>query len=166
VTGQAFSCGETGGSRIAGMHFRNGSIEWAIERSLALVELEEQTPLTDAVSLADAARIHRLWDLDEPDRIVRLALNYPDLLTHEEQMVWKLVRENGLLWKGRYDGAPPEWTWKIAENSIVWDTLRKHWQTFRAVASGSQPGSSLPVWQKRMPPRVGSRGDLDDKIPF
>ena len=76
-------------------------IEWAVEQSLSRVWLEE--PFNgEGTSVADAERTQHLWDLDEPDRVVRLALNYPDLLTHEEQLVWKLVRENGVVWKGRY----------------------------------------------------------------
>ena len=65
-------------------------IEWAVEQSLSRVWLEEQ-PNGEGVSVADAERAQHLWDLDEPDRVVRLAINYPDLLTHEEQLVWKLA---------------------------------------------------------------------------
>ena len=64
-------------------------VEWAIERSLSQVHLEEDFN-NNTVSVADAERTHHLWDLDEADRIVRLAVTYPELLTHEEQMVWKL----------------------------------------------------------------------------
>src|SRR5215472_12069759 len=59
-------------------------IEWAVEQSLAEVSLEERNGET--VTVATAEQIHGLWDLDESDRIVRLALIYPDLLTHEEQI--------------------------------------------------------------------------------
>ena len=65
-------------------------IEWAVEQSLSQVVLNEAFGGT-TVSVTDAARTHALWDLDEFDRIGRLALNYPDLLTHEEQMVWKPI---------------------------------------------------------------------------
>ena len=134
-------------------------IEWAVEQSLSRVWLAE--PYNDeGVSVADAERAHHLWDLDEPDRVVRLALSYPELLTHEEQLVWKLVRENGVVWKGRYSGAPKEWTWEVKEGSMIWDRLREHWLVFRAVASGSQSPASLPRWQKAPP------ADLDDEIPF
>jgi hypothetical protein len=124
-------------------------IEWALEQSLSQVFLEEE----GGVSVANAERAHRLWDLDEPDRIVRLALNYPELLTHEEQMLWKLVRENGYLWHGRY---APEWTWKVQESSILWDRLRESWPVFRAVANGTRPPMDLPAWNKQ----------TADEIPF
>ena len=145
-------------------------IEWAVEQSLSRVWLEE--PFNgDGVSVADAERAQHLWDLDEPDRLVRLALAYPDLLTHEEQLVWKLVRENGVVWKGRFSGSPAEWTWDIKEGSMIWDRLREHWPVFKAVANGSQSTTALPRWQKvNRPPAKAEAAvpgaDLDDEIPF
>src|SRR5690242_1370023 len=65
-------------------------IEWAVEQSLSRVLIKED-PRGSDLTVADAERRHRLWDLDEPERIVRLALNYPELLTLREQLIWKLV---------------------------------------------------------------------------
>jgi predicted transcriptional regulator len=146
-------------------------IEWAVEQSLSRVWLEEPFNGEEGVSVADAERAQHLWDLDEPDRVVRLALNYPALLTHEEQLVWKLVREHGLVWKGRFPGPSADWTWEIKEGSVIWDRLREHWPVFKAVANGSQPATALPRWQKtnRPPPKWEAEkpgGDLDDEIPF
>jgi hypothetical protein len=121
-------------------------IEWAVEQSLSNVVLEEYEE--GPTSVADAERRYNLWDLDEPDRIVRLALHFPDLLTHEEQMLWKLVRENGYVWKGRIEGTPPEWRWHVREKSIIWDRLRQHWAEFCDVARGTREPSQLPKWQK------------------
>jgi hypothetical protein len=121
-------------------------IEWAVEQSLSQVVLEEDW--NGKVTVADAERTHNLWDLDEPDRIVRLALNYPDLLTHEEQLVWKLVRENGAVWKIRHDKNSLEATWDVNEDSIIWNRLREYWPTFRAVANRMKPPTELPTWEK------------------
>lgn len=140
-------------------------IEWAVEQSLSLVVLEEDWN-SDKVTVADAERSRHLWDLDEPDRIVRLALNYPDLLTHEEQIVWKLVRENGLLWKGSFKGDPATWTWQTKDDSIIWDRLRDYWPIFRAVANGTKPPTDLPTWTKLQPAPVRKLSDVDDDIPF
>src|SRR4051794_40960280 len=59
-------------------------IEWAVEQSLSQVVIQESRD-GESLSVADAERTDALWDLDEPDRIIRLAIRYPDLLTHEEQ---------------------------------------------------------------------------------
>jgi hypothetical protein len=149
-------------------------IEWAVEQSLSRVPLVEPPGDGEGITVADAERINHLWDLDEPDRVARLALNYPDLLTHDEQCVWKLIRENGFLWKGRFDGKPAEWTWQVREASLIWERLREYWAVFRAVAMGTKSHADLPSWEKvRRTARTNGPswdapkgGDLDDEIPF
>ena len=131
-------------------------IEWAIEDSLSRVSLNV-TSSEFSATFADTGS--SLWDVDEPDRFTKLALNYPDLLDHEEQRLWKLIQENGLLWRGRYPGTTKEWTWEISEKQLIWDRLREHWETFRDVARGDKPPSALPKWQKKLEKN-------DDDIPF
>ncbi len=151
-------------------------IEWAVERSLGEVILKEEWN-EKKITVQDAERINHLWDLDESDRIIRLALYFPDLLTHDEQLVWKVVRENGHIWKGRFSGSPPEleWSWEAKPETIIWDRLRQYWSTFKAVAEGLQSPSTLPPWRKTKPApsalsaritKPGHGGPIDDDIPF
>jgi hypothetical protein len=151
-------------------------IEWAVERSLAEVILREEWN-EEKVAVRDAERIYNLWDLDEPDRVIRLALYFPDLLTHDEQLVWKLVRENGHVWKGRFSGSPPElvWNWEVKPESMVWDRLRQYWPIFKDVAEGIQSPSALPAWRKTKPAlsavdapitKPGHSDPIDDDLPF
>ncbi len=140
-------------------------IEWAIEDSLGHVNLD----LSDGRSLAEEASV--LWDVDEADRFAKLALRHPDLLTHEEQVLWKLVRENGWLWRGSYPSAGREWTWVVKEESLIFDRLRERWQTFCAVRDGTAEPSELPVWAKLQArlgpaPKKNAFDDMDDDIPF
>src|ERR1700746_2572776 len=51
-------------------------IEWAIEQALSDVELDDKRHLTVAHETG------QLWDPDEADRLVKLGLLYPDLLTY------------------------------------------------------------------------------------
>jgi len=142
-------------------------IEWAIEESLNRVLIDEDKTFggQNDKSIADEAA--NLWDVDDPDRFAKLAIRYPDMLTHEEQTLWKLVRENGLLWKGRHDKGNGEWTWHIEENSLILERLREHWETFNAVAKGEAEKSSLPTWvKKKTEPKAGSFDDFDADIPF
>ena len=129
----------------------SGFIEWAIEKALSEIILKD---FDDALTtLADEAVI--LWDIDEADRFVKLALNYPYLLTYDEQVLWKLIRENGYLWKGAYGKDKDRiWTWKISQDSLRIDKLREHWDTFKDVAHGKIDASELPQWRN------------DDRIPF
>lgn len=142
-------------------------IEWAIENSLRHFSLD----LNDNGVLADEAEA--LWDVDDADRFAQLALRHPDLLTHDEQVLWKMIRENGLLWRGNYTGVDREWTWTVQAESLNFERLRHHWPTFCAVAEGSANAKDLPTWQKtkpaERPPTPGQKSgfeDMDDDIPF
>jgi hypothetical protein len=139
-------------------------IEWAIEVSLERVVLDEgsgwgNSPTT---SVSDVAA--KLWDVEEADRFAKLAFQYPDLLTHHEQIAWKVLRENGWFWRGHYED---EWTWKADSQSLIWDRFRAQWLAINAVARGSAEKSELPQWQRKRPPEPEPTGPTDDEdIPF
>lgn len=85
-------------------------IEWATEESLQYVTIEERWHLATRTAdkrstVADIAR--EVWEVDEIDRFFKLVLRYPHLLTHEEQVLWKLIRENAYLWYGCGDLEAP-----------------------------------------------------------
>lgn len=128
-------------------------VEWAVEESLLRVYLREernngtgdsQQP-TSIGAMADS-----LWDIDEADRLAKLAMQFPELLTHEEQVLWKLVRENGRLWKGHFN-LEREWTWQVGADRLDYSRLREHWASFMAVAKGEADRSCLPTWEKTEP---------------
>jgi len=128
-------------------------IEWAIEESLRTVHFDNDK------SIADESR--RLWDVDEPDRFAMLALSYDQLLTHEEQVLWKLICSNGFLWRGGYD-LQGEWGWEIKGRSLMFDRLRDNWHVFVQVAKGEIEKEALPTWSQR---RIFEDED-DDEIPI
>ena len=147
-------------------------VEWAIEASLDNNVLKPDFE-GRGTSIKDDAEY--LWDVDEADKFAKLALRYPHLLSHEEQVRWKLIRECGYLWRGKY-GPPPsqEWRWQVVEDSFCFDRLRDKWELFCAVANGDKPASELPTWPKTNPARPpGAKpaaktgfDDMDDDIPF
>jgi len=144
-------------------------IEWAIEDSLGRVYLQEGGYGNDpGTSVADAAA--KLWDVDDADRFAKLALSYPDLLTHEEQKRWKLIRENGFVWKGNRRNDEGKWTWRVEEDSLCYDHLRAWWDDFCAVARGEASRDTLPTWLDVKPavtPTVKPGfNDFEDDIPF
>ena len=134
-------------------------IEWAIEESLKLVTIDEDKTFggQNDTKVADVA--NSLWDVDDSDRFAKLAIRYPEMLTHEEQTLWKFIRENGSLWKGRYDKTSSEWTWRIEESSLVIERLREHWELFNQVAKGEVDKAELPTWVK-------TNEEPIDEIPF
>lgn len=128
-------------------------IEWAIEDALSKIIIYED----ERESISIAAVASNLWDVDDADRLVKLAINYPDLLTHDEQILWKLIRENGSLWRGSFD-KNNEWSWNIKESAFIFERLRNDWVIFKAVAEGFGEKNILPTWLKTK--------DEEPEIPF
>jgi len=147
-------------------------IEWAIQDSLDRVKIYEGNGYNGDVDVYVGAEAAILWDVDDSDRFAKLAVRYPDLLTHEEQILWKLIKENGLLWRGNWRGSNGEFQWKVEESSLIFERLREHWETFNKVASGESPKSALPTWSKtqtaseKKPPAKSAFDDFDTEIPF
>jgi predicted transcriptional regulator len=141
---------------------KSSFIEWAVAEALGSVILPDVKEQTDFDSFRDVTLkdwTSTLWQVDEPDRVISLALNAPALLNHEEQLVWRLVRENGFFWKGRHDKSTREWTWTPSEETIIRDRLRIQWPAILDVARGVLAPDKLPSWQKF------EEDDLDD-VPF
>ena len=130
---------------------KSSFIEWAVAESLGSVilpDVQEQTNLDDYRNVTLKERASQLWQVDEADRVIALALHAPGLLNHEEQMIWRIVRECGLIWRGNYNKSDSEWSWTVREESLIHARLRENWETFVAVARGELQSSSLPTWQK------------------
>jgi hypothetical protein len=65
-------------------------VEWAIEQALNSVHLVEPSDYNHhGETVADS--ISKLWALDEPDRLIKLAVNYPGLLSYDEQLIWRVI---------------------------------------------------------------------------
>jgi hypothetical protein len=127
-------------------------VEWAIEESLKNVHLDDGGELNESIARMSAA----LWDVDEPDRFAKLAIRYPEMLTHDEQVLWKLIRENGYLWRGHYDQQTYQWTWQVRQDTLIFERLRKSWQAFCSVAYENGSTGKLPTWNN----------EQMDEIPF
>ena len=109
--------------------------EWAIQEALREVQLSD-SPATDAaksVNVLDEA--DQLWDVDEADRFAKLAFRYPELLNHEEQVLWKLIRELPLFWRsaGEDVGYPHS---EVSESDLIPDMLRACWEKLKQVSAG------------------------------
>ena len=94
-------------------------IEWAIAQSLSEVEFTQNS------SVADNAIA--LWDVDECDRFVKLALRDESLLNYEEQVLWKRLREEGRIRSKD-------------EEKLDWKNLRKLWAQLAGAPPDGLPG--------------------------
>lgn len=141
-------------------------IEWSIEDSLGRLPIREW----DGGEITFQERAEELWDVDEADRFAKLAFSFPELMTHDEQVMWKLVKENGFFWRGKYN---PEWEWVVQDRSLMAERLREHWPTIKAVAAGEEGIDAMPSWVRRQrpapapgrPPAPSGFDDMED-IPF
>jgi hypothetical protein len=115
-------------------------IEEAISNGLAMIMLKDRDP-ANIHSLKDA---NELWDVFEPDRFVKLALHQPGLLTHHEQIVWKLIQECDVLWIPEWDSRGNERVDAFDEQHFKWKLLRPSWETFNKVARGELSPTKLP----------------------
>ena len=136
---------------------------WAIDYALGFVEVPNPTPTGKTIALA----ANELWDVDESDRLAQLAFYAPVLMTHDEQLTWRLVETNGLLWRGNYAGADETWHWDSSNpRNFRWEVFREHYQTFRQVVEGRRPKSDLPTWQEKRRKPAAFDTDLDGDCPF
>lgn len=95
-------------------------IEWAIERSLDDVAIQDSKKgeRSNLSLLGD-----KLWDVGSSERLLRLAVKCPELLTYKEQRMWKFIDEWGALWdvdknQRRY--------FRIALLSSLWDEFERY----------------------------------------
>jgi hypothetical protein len=114
-------------------------IEWAVEEAVGNVVLSDANSINPVTALQ---AMNEVWDVDEPDRFVKMAFHYPNLLTHKEETLFKLISECGYLWeKKNKDGNK---FWDISPNSIIFERLREFWEVFQGVADGRLPKERLP----------------------
>lgn len=68
-------------------------MEWAIEQTLARVMLVDSGEFNGQYDRSILDEAGKLWDLEPSDRFIKLAENYPDLMTYEEQLIRKAIFE-------------------------------------------------------------------------
>ncbi len=103
-------------------------IEWAVEESLSTVNLveedgDDQDSYHRALSVWGAT--DSLWDVDEADRFVKLATQFPDLMTYAEQAIWKIINEETYLFLPQPKGT----------QVLQRDLLRVIWEDLQAYAN-------------------------------
>jgi hypothetical protein len=137
---------------------KSSFIEYAVEQALASVNVPGSCYTIEGMGPI-------LWDVDEPDRLVKLGLEAPTLMTHEEQVIWKIIVNCGWFWRGTYD-ADGDWTWN--GRHPAWDSIRHNWDLIIQVANGEKKTSDLPKAPKKPVATKASAfdDDLDSDVPF
>jgi len=150
-------------------------IEWAVEHSFGNVDLYQGTGYNgdNSVSVEDASA--SLWDIDDSERFVKLAISYPDLLNHDEQVRWKVLTDSGILTPARQRNSINylvKWRWDILED-YVFPALRREWDSLNRCIEEGKGQEWVEATQKALkagtvfharPPDVIE--NYDDDIPF
>jgi hypothetical protein len=149
-------------------------IEWAIEDSLNRVDIYQGSGYNDDHSRTVLEEINQLWDVDEADRFCKLAINYPDLLTHDEQRIWKLIKELNIA----IIEEKSEQTWILfVDNNPIYQAIRALWSYLWQYINGEleyqdlitvmqEKVQPMSYWEKRFPPKKEAITYYSDDIPF
>lgn len=149
---------------------KSSFIEWAIDSTMERIDVPGTSKTLQQLA-------EDLWDVDEADRLVSLAFWSPGLLTHEEQLVWKIIRTSGWFWRGSWsDGIEQVWEYHVSARSLMINRVRDLWDEIQAVAEGSKDRSEVGFLAS--PLKAGTAldstavaeppfdPDLDSEVPF
>ncbi|MDM5100302.1 hypothetical protein [Aeromonas salmonicida] len=95
-----------------------GVIEWAVERAGAetIFDNERGTSFLEAID--------SLWSTDESARLVKLAMERPDLLDYDELRIWETIKASTSFWDQNGQLA-------FTELQREWDNLLEHVEKYR-----------------------------------
>ena len=118
-------------------------IEWALDEALGKVKLVESGDFNGQHDRSVLDESSRLWDLEPSDRLIKLAESYPDLLTYEEQLIWKAIFEISASESYKDDAGQTKFIWYnfVERNgntkSVIRATVKECWPALVAYAEGN-----------------------------
>jgi len=137
------------------------SISNFMEQSLDQAVKSERFGVAPILEVLD-----RIWDVDELDRFVNFVFELPSLLTYEEAVLWKLIRNNGYFWDKSFKSVPrlglDQGTGSIKQSALNMVRLREYHDILSNVAQNKIPESYLPEWPTKRgnPHQPPNHGDL------
>lgn len=101
-------------------------IEWALQRAVpdVMVTTKDGRP----ISAAEVAET--IWDTEEADRFVKLATQFPELLTYDQQRLWRAMRDVQL--STSKDGTPLRYRLFVDDRPKV-RAIRKVWPRLKGM---------------------------------
>lgn len=148
-------------------------IEWAVEEALKNIVLQDNDN-NEVITLAE--EVDSLWDVDEAERFARLAAFHPELLSHDEQVLWKVIYDSNLLTFGKHR-PNHNWNMELLQKNIF-PNIRKNWRLFNEIAQGLRSSDDNLNFEVKKVPKVPSNQEsqssnyegeanyYDDDIPF
>ena len=131
-------------------------IEWAVEQAIGHIEISAGDMNNPGDTINDALVL--TWDVEEADRLAKLAIHYPQLLSYEEEQIWKIICECKHFWEG---GLRPNNSYNL-EEILHFDRVREQWEELKKIIDGEASGEtlkSLPV-DRHLPSTTLPKNDV------
>jgi hypothetical protein len=106
-------------------------IEWSIASAL------DRVPLGDSDGLTVSKAATKLWALDEPDRFIQLAKYFPELMSYDEQLIWRIICEYMVFSNELNDYCAFKKDLTKQEQNINHHLVRACWSEIKAYALGT-----------------------------
>ena len=116
-------------------------IEWAVDQAVRQEKLFPEK--SSSLTIHDATE--RIWDVEDSERFVNLANHHPHLLTHEEEVLWKLIKTMSFLWLSPESLASDEKEWEKKLNKLDFIRLRGVWKDLNKAARGEISDKDIPL---------------------
>ncbi|MCI5049075.1 MAG: hypothetical protein MRY32_01910 [Rickettsiales bacterium] len=116
-------------------------VEWLVNNA---IRTSEELPDIDYI-----------WDIGEADRLINLAFADETMLTFEEQLIWKVIKDYDDFWIR---------LWDFTSTNLYRGRVRDNWEQILKVANGEAEANTLKLYPKTKTAKVSVA--VDDEIPF
>ena len=119
-------------------------IEWAIEKAVTEEVVQIIGLNGEGYTALDA--MTKVWDVEEADRFIKFAEQFPELLNFAEEHLWKLIKETPYFFKKvewEYD-PNKHLSWSIKSNNLWFKRVRNHWELLNKIIAGEESEDKLP----------------------
>ncbi len=112
-------------------------MEWALSKAL--------NDTNEGLFMDGHNLLERLWEPDEPARLIRLAYDWHQLMTYEEEIIWKTICENAWYWTGETNYG--EFIWDARdEANLNTQRVRDDWEILKKIPEEQASVSDLSQW--------------------
>ena len=116
-------------------------VEWALQK--AINEPEDGLIETNLNTGIKYNLLYELWDVEESDRLLKMAMWKHELRTFEEERLSKLIRESEIFMHLANKAQAEYPSSDTVQNKLI-ESLREYYSTFKKIDAGELDKSHLP----------------------
>jgi len=117
-------------------------IEWAIERTVR----EEVVGPSFSENAGDTAYVAmaNIWDVEEPDRFIKFAEQYPELLNFDEERLFKLIKNTPYFERNSKKKSDANTSGALRYSDRFWlKRIRDNWELLNKIIAGEESKEAL-----------------------